>query len=342
MKKSEAEFVNEGFSPEELTAIENNTGEPPAPAPEPQSVPVVVEPAPGTEGVTAAPVVEGDAGKPQMVDVRAVQEARAAARASQEELARFKSEQVATQVRLDERLKLLNDALTNQNKPEEPKIPTEDEDPFGHLQHELKATKAEIAAMKEDRAKEAEYNKSMGERQAIIQKADVVIEQAKAKHPDFDEAMNFAVQGVKTEIARRLTAQGVVGEQFAQVGNQMFEATILRYASEMDGMNADDAAEHIRRHARFWGWTPQQVQQAAQPGVQIPQVQQPAPAIVQPTIQQRAEQQDRHMSLSGVQGGTAPIQLDAKGLAAMSDEDYRALLSTVSGKKQVREIMGGV
>jgi hypothetical protein len=88
------------------------------------------------------------------------------------------------------------------------------------------------------------------------------------------------------------------------------------------------------RNARFYGYGYQPQQNGA---AQTAQQQAPAPK----TIQERAEQQERHMSLSGIQGGSAPVKLDAKALVAMTDAQFNELMKTAAGRKQAEQIMAG-
>jgi hypothetical protein len=337
-RKTEQEFMEEGFSGEELAAL-NGTGD------DGGSTTVEVPVGAGTtETVTGdlatdALVVTEPAKvepEPKMVDVRALHEARAEIRKRDEALAKAS----ADQARLDERIKLINEAMAAQNKPPAPAIPTEEDDPFGYTMHELKATKAELQAMREERAQEAKQAAEARQHQAVIDRADMALAQAREKHADMDDAFQFATKAVQNEIARRLQQAGVHGDQFVQQANQMYQATLATYARDCPA-DPDEAAEHSRRHARYWGWTGAQQAQAAQQA-QIAQPVAQQPVAVQPTIQQRAEQQDRHMSLSGIQGGAAPAKLDAKSLGAMSDAQYNALLASVQGRKQIEEIMGAV
>lgn len=328
MRKTEQEFVEEGFSSEELATMNGPSPDVPESAP----VEVIAEggqsPAPAAE-ISPEAIVEPGVKAPQMVDVRALQEARASKRAAEEELAKFKAEYI----RIDERLNMLNQAMAAPK--DEPKPPTMDDDPLEYIKHEFTQTRAQIEEMKAAQAQQAEFERQNAQRQSIINQADAVLNVSRAKHADVDDAFNFANEAVKAEISRRLQSQGMAGQQFYEAANKMYSDTMLRYAAECP-QDPDDAAEHIRRHARFWGWAPQLVQQEQQ--VQAAVHEQPQ----QPTIKQRAEQQDRHMSLSSVQGGQAPVQLDAKSLASMSDDQFKELMRTASGRKQLSEVMGGV
>lgn len=312
-RKSEAEFVNEGLSADELSAIETSDDN--------SSLTIDHDDAgggaPDIGAAAEAPAQNAAAEEPKMVDVRAVQEARAEARRYQEELARSRE----AQARLDERMNMLNEALQRQQTPE-PKIPTKDEDPLGYYDHTLNSVASELKAMKEAEAERLEQARQaqaeQQQRDALWSRAGSVYEAAKAKHADVAEAMHAAMQGAQAEIGRRLQA-GMLRPEHAQAALQSHVQEWVRQAPT----DPEDFANYCRAHARFWGWN----------GPQAPQQQQPSVADL-------AARQERHMSLSGAAGGEPPKPLDAKSLAEMSEKDFNALMKTVNGRKQVSAIMG--
>lgn len=340
-RKSERDFVGGDMSDEEFAALNGDAAvseevyqeETVTEAPQ-EGAPAVAAP----EGQTTAETAPQAESEPKMVDVRALQEARAELRRRDEEIARTRAEQV----RLDERIKMLNEAITKQNAPkvEEPKIPDPEAEPWEHMQWQLKAAQDRLKEFEERDNQSRQQTQTEREHQAVLDRADWVLAQSRQQEPDVDDAFAFATEAVKGEIHNRLTKAGISGPEYFERFKQMFNNTLTQYAREMP-QEPQAAAEHIRRHARFWGWAgPQAQQQAAQPAQNV--VQPPAQAQVQqPTIQQRAEQQQRHMSLSGVTGAEPPKVLDAKALANMSDKEYRELLKTASGKKQLEEAFGG-
>lgn len=319
-RKTEEEFINEGFSEEELASM-NDTAEP-------TQEPVQAEAAP--EASTDAPTAEAPPAadpEPKMVDVRAVQEARAEARAAREEIARIKAEQA----QFEARVAAINEAIAKQNEPPPPKVPTMDEEPIEYIEHRFQTMEQKIAAYEKAEAERTQQMQYERQQQAMIDQADVVLGQAVERHPDVQDAFQFAFKSIKDEITRTLANSGITGPEMAIKAEQMLRAEQLRY-SQLCPRDPDQAAEFVRRNARYWGWG-YQPQQAP-----IQQTQQ----VQQPTIQQRAEQQERHASLSGVQGASAPVKLDAKALASMSDAQYQALLKTLNGRKQLEEVFGGV
>jgi hypothetical protein len=312
-RKSEADFVNEGLSVDELAALNGADDQGGAPVADDQSSGGTVVADDGQQPQQPQPAADDT----RTVDIRALQEARANERALREELARNRE----TQARLDERLTMLNEAFQRQQNPE-PKAPTKDEDPLAYYDHELTSVSAELKAMKEAQAarEEAERNAAaeQAEREAIWSRASTVYEAAKAKHTDVDDAMHAAIQGAQAEIGRRIQA-GMMRPEHAQAALQSHVQEWVRQAPA----NPDDFANYCRAHARFWGWN----------GTQ-------APAQQQASVSDLAARQERHMSLSGTSGGEPPKALDAKSLAEMSDKDFQALMQTVNGRKQISAIMG--
>lgn len=339
-RKSEREFVGEGLSDDDFAAL-NGDG--------PQDAPVIddgasteaiqpqtdVAPIASQPPVADAPQIETE---PKMVDVRALQEARAELRKRDEEL-RKRDEEFA---RADERVKLLQQAWEQQSKPAAPKVPDLLEEPLEHIDYRLKAADERFKTV-EDRleayekadAARIEQAKVERQQQALIGEADAVLAAAGTKHADVNDAFEFAVKGLRQEVARVVASQGLTGHQAGERFDQYMRNEQLRLAQQCP-RDPDQAAEFVRRNARWWGWTGPQAQTQQQPTVG-----QPAAQVQQPTIQQRAEQQNRHMSLSGVTGAEPPKTLDAKAIAALPDKDFNELLKTAAGRKLLEKEFGG-
>lgn len=347
-RKTEAEFVNEGLTDDEIETL--GTG---------QSV-STGSGAESDQGQAAGQTAEGDqAQQPEQktVDIRALQEARAEARAAREELARMRSDQIeqskkdaAERARIDERIALINQQFAAQNQPQV-KPPSEDEDPIGFFKHEISTSKAEIEALKKqlgerdeaEKKRSADYEagtRQISQNQAIIATAEHVINTAIAANPPLQEALNHALGGIRGAVEKYLETNNVPIEQRPMMAQRMLDNEALRLASQCPRDPAQ-AADFVMSYARFYGYgyQPQQNGQSQSQG-QI-QGQQGQLAQQQPNLQQRAEQQQRHMSLSGTQGGQAPAQLNAKALAEMSDEQFTALMKTADGRKKVDSILAG-
>lgn len=310
MKQSEEDFVNEGLSSEELEAISAAGAEPVVEEPEiTEEVPAPADPAPEAPG-------------PEKVDIRALQEARASERQLRAELARHNEERA----RLDERVKMLSAAMQSRAADPEPKAPTFEEDPFGNVEHRLQGTnkqietlQAELKAFRDAEAQRAQQVQLQQERQAVVNRAQMVANKAAEKHPDVNDAVQHVVNASVAELRRRLEAGLIPPEHYEEAVHNHFTALCSQAPDD-----PDQFADYIRRHARYWDW------QGAK-----------TPAAGQQSVQELAARQERHQSLSGTSGGEAPQPLDAKALATMSDKDFKALMNSVQGRKQVEQIMGG-
>lgn len=333
MKKSEAEFVNDGMTPEEIASLGGDTGG--------EQGQVVADS--GEQVQEQTPVQTQPPEEPKLVDIRALQEARAAERAAREEFAKFRTEKAAEQARLEERIALINEAMAAQNKPEPVVPPSKDDDPLGFFDHKLDSVEGKyqtleqkLAAMEKAESDRIAAANASAKRAALISEADSVISAAISQTPDLQDALSFAFEGLRADIAGHMDRSNVPLAQRQQYGEQLWQNAMTELAAKCPRDPAL-AADFVMRNARFYGYGYQPQQQAAQQASTQQAIQ-----VQQPTIQQRAEQQERHMSLSGVQGGAAPQKLDAKALAAMTDEQFKELMRTAAGRKQAEEIMGGV
>ena len=308
MKQSEEDFVNDGLTGEELEAISAASAEP------------VAEDDPPTDGgQPPQPDKQPENNGPEKVDIRALQEARASERQLRAELAKQGEERA----RLDERVKMLAAAMQAQTTAE-PKTPTMEEDPFGNIDHrfqgttkELEALRAEIKAFKDAENQRAQQAQLQHERQQIMNRAQMISNEAAKKHPDVNDAVQHVVNSSVAELQRRVQVGMLPPEQYEEALQNHFTALCAQAPED-----PDQFAEYIRSHARYWNW-------------------QGAKTQAQPSVQDLAARQERHQSLSGTSGGEAPQALDAKALATMSDKEFKALMSSVQGRKQVDQIMGG-
>lgn len=291
-----------------------------------------------------APVADGQAtaaDAPQvepeqkMVDIRALQEARAEIRKRDEELAKTRAEQI----RIEERLNILNQAIAAQNKPQEqaPVVPSKDEDPLGYYEHQIQELNQRLS--KVDQTEQQRQQQAQAEQQhtMLLKQASSYIDQAASENPQVSEALDYAFEGLRNEIQSDITRRGVPVTHQAMEYERLWKSSVATMAQRLLS-NPQGAAEFIFRNARYYGWGYQPPQQQAQ--VQQPVVQQ-APVVAQPTVQQRQEQQQRHQSLSGVTGAEPPKTLTAKELSSMSQKEYNELLKTVAGKKILEEQFGG-
>lgn len=300
MKQSEEDFVNAGLSGEELEALNAPSSEPAA------------EEQPSTQEVPQTPAPQAQDHGAEKVDVRALQEARANERQLRAELAKRTEEQA----RLDERVNMLAAALQSRSATPEPAPPTLEEDPFGHIDHrfqgtakELETLKTEIRQFKEAEARRVQEIAIQNERAAVLSRAQTAANRAAEKHPDVNDAVNHVVNASVAELQRRVQSGIIPPERYEEAVQNHFTALCAQAPED-----PDQFADYIRSHARFWNW---QGKQGGQP---------------QPSVQDLAARQERHMSLSGVSGGEAPQAIDAKALANMSDKEFTALMRKVSDK----------
>lgn len=308
MTPTEEEFVNEGFNAEELEALKTAPQEPEQVAEEQASEPLAAEP-------------EQIPQEQKMVDVRALQEARAEIRKRDEELARQRTEQA----RLDERLKIINEALAKQNEPPAPKPPVFEDDPIVFYNHEISELKKQLDEFKQGSAQQQAQAAEEAKRMEIIHQADAVINTAIAKDPSLQAAVDHAFAGMRQDIQAEMDRRGIPVYQQNQVAQQWMSAQISELATKCP-KDPDLAADFVMRHARFYGYG------YGQPAAQQQQSQQATP-------EQLEQRQERHLSLSSIQGGEPPKQIDINALAKMSDSDFRALASKL-GDKGLDKLMG--
>ncbi|MBB5040810.1 hypothetical protein [Shinella fusca] len=297
MKPNEADFVNEALSSEEIEALD---------APEATQEP---EPQPDSVSDTTKPdTQQPEADQPKMVDVRALQESRAAERELREQMAREREERI----RLEERTNQMLQRIEESRQPAK-QVPDKETDPLAFYEYEiqqLREQNEQFQAAERQRQEAAQQQQAV---QQTLDEAGFILDQAMAKYPDVKDAFDHSVNATREGLKK----QGLYGAQLEQA----MQRHIYEYASRAP-RDADQMAEFVRANGRYWGWSA------------------PAPAPAQPSVQDLAQRQERHMSLGGVAGGEAPKPLDAKALAQMSDAEFNKLMSTVAGRKQIDEIMG--
>lgn len=317
--KTEADFVNEGFSPEELQTVETYKE-----APEPVSKDDDGDTPDAVEAQPQAQQQQPD--EPKMVDIRAVQEARSEARALREELAREK----ANQARIDERLKIMDEHFKAQQQPAKKEI-TFDEDPLEYIKHNIDTNKEEVSSLKKQLEARAEQDRQASEEQTrfrtTINEADAVLNVVIQNDPKIKEAIDYSFEVIRGDIAAELERQQIPVAQRQQVGEQWY----LKMVGDLAVKCPRDpalAAEFVNRTARYYGFGYQQPSQQAQ-------IQQQ-----QATPQELAERQSRHMSLSNASGGEAPKAIDAKAIGSMSDKEFSRFMSSMKNRSEFDKILG--
>lgn len=316
MKQSEDEYVNEGLTPEEITAMSGER-EVVDDGPEIEEAPVAIEQPVAVEqpGVPAE--------KSQMVDIRALQEARAEARSAKEESARVKAEQAL----LSERLAIINDRLKAKDEPPPPPIPTKDDDYLGFVDHKLETVEQRLQRYEEVEKQREANVAAEREFDMVVNRAGNYLAAATAQKPELREAFDFAVQGMRDEIAAQFGDRLDTDPQARVQAEQIWRMTWKNLAQRMPADPAQ-ATEYVMRNARYYGY-----------GYQ-PQQATPAPVTQQrATPQELAERQERHMSLSSIAGGEAPQALSLESIAKMSPAEFNKLVEKI-GDEGVDKLMG--
>lgn len=263
-----------------------------------------------TEGAKPAepePVAKPE-DQPKMVDVRALQEARAEAREARERAAVMEQR--------------WNDFLAVQNKPKEaekPAIPNGDDDPI----HTVKWTQQQVIEMREaaerrDR-EDKEAREAFANERALVADAGAEFAEAAKVDPALQQAYDALVRSFQAEATLYRVPPHEIQQHLART-----ELQHIAFARQ----NRIPLADYIKGAAQARGW------QAAAAVA--------APAPAQKTdLAAVAAAQQRHQSLSDAPGGDAPAPLDAKALAKMSDKEFKAWMSRKGNDAKFDEIMGG-
>jgi len=245
--------------------------------------------------------------EPKMVDVRALQEARAEAREARERAAVMEQR--------------WNDFLASQNRPKEekPAVPNTDDDPITAV----KWTQDQIIAMREEaerRAREEQEARHAAETEReLVAEAGAEFEAAAKADPTLRQAYDALVKSFQTEAVLYRIPPHQVQQHLART-----ELQHLAYARQ----NRIPLADYIKGMAHARGW------QAA-PAV----AEQQAPAQKTDLAAVAAAQQ-RHQSLSDAPGGEAVAPVDAKALAKMTDKQFKAWIAQKGNEQKFDEIMG--
>lgn len=273
---------------------------------------------PGDEKVTAKPDAKAaepaqpDQAKPteepKTVDIRALQEARAEARAAKQQAAV-----------LEQRWNDFLAGSQQQAKPaavEPPAVPKFDTDPIAAGAW----TQAQIVAMMDKQKAEAEQTATQQreeqEFQAVAQTVIQDYEATKQADPTIDAAYN----ALRESQGKELLAMGYTIPQ-AQAELNRIERDHIKFVASR-GLPIGD---YIKALAGARGWQP------SAPAAQI---------TPKTDLRAVADTQQRHQSLSDAPGGEAVPPLDAKALARMSDKDFKAWMSKKGNEDRFDDIMG--
>lgn len=258
----------------------------------------------------AEPDATKPAEDPKMVDVRAVQEARAEAREAKQRAAILEqrwNDYLAAQ------------AQPKQVEPEKPAIPGPD-DPMARLNWTAEQLVAMQEAQQKTAAEQAEAQRQAAIYQEAYSKVDAEYTAAMQTDPTLPEAYN----ALRKSQGEELLALGYTIPQ-AKAELDRIEQQHVMYVTQ----RGISIADHIKQLATVRGWRPAQAAIANQ-----------APTAPKTDLAAVAAAQQRHQSLSDAPGGEGIAPLDAKALAKMSDKEFKAWMSKKGNEAKFDQIMG--
>lgn len=248
--------------------------------------------------------------QPRMVDIRALQEARAEAREARERANLLEQ-------RWNEFISLQRPA----KEPEKP-VPSEEEDPYATI----KWLREQVSDIRSSRQQESEEQAKAREAQeaerALVAEAAAEFSQAVQSDASVKQAYEALISSLQREAAVYQMPPHVLQQHLART-----EMQHIAFARQ----NRIPLASYIKGLATARGWQPQ-TEQAAPAAPAAPAAKTDVAAI--------AAAQQRHQSLSDAPGGEAVPPLDAKALAKMSDKEFKAWMSKRGNEQKFDEIMG--
>jgi hypothetical protein len=379
-----ADAPDDGFTPEERAQFQEMQTTTSGPAPvdpvpaTPEPAPVAAAPAvapaaadddddePAPAPIPGAPPVPADQQHPRRVSwskySRETDELRKKVEAAEGTIA----QQRVNQAKLDERLAIINEALTA--PPQQAAQPADDdpepdpnEDIFGHnawLKRQLVRTNQrmeEFTTAQEQRQQASDENTNLNN--SYLQDANTFA----AKEPNFVPAYQFLMESRVNELAhyffgKDLTEQGahLTPQEVKRITDEITAEERALVQNAVKGGRSP--AQEVFKMARMRGFRPPApaaqapaaapatngaAAPAARPTASAapPAAAAPAAPSVTAELARIRNGQDAALSLS--QGGGAPaVTLDAARLANMPDDEFNALLDSMS-ESQRRAIMGG-
>lgn len=270
------------------------------------------EPAKAAEPSADKPVdAAAEPAKPQeeqkTVDLRALQEARAEARAAKQQAAI-----------LEQRW---NDFLAGSQRQQAPKqeapaVPKWSEDP-------LKAgewTQEQLIALQRERDEQRQQSEAQQREFAEYQQLSAPIVQEYEATAKTDPTVVDAYNALRKSQGEELLAMGYSIPE-AQQELARLEREHIKFVAHR-GLNI---ADYLKALAGARGWAPAAATQ-------------PVPAKAD--MKAIADAQQRHQSLSDAPGGEVVPPLDAKALARMSEKEFKAWMSKKGNEAKFDEIMG--
>jgi len=270
-----------------------------------------------TEDDDYVEVVEGKEGK-KFVPHGAMHRERELRKAREAELAKERE----SKVRVEERLKLIAEALQAQNQqqqaPEDPE-PNEEEDPIGYI----KWQKREMARIANRVDNFERTTQASTQERAIHQAYAADAQRYASQNAEFAEAYRFLIAGRDAE----LQAYGIHDPAERNERINAEERELVR-AALSEGASP---AERVFKLAQARGYA--KAQRAAQAAAQQPQSQ------TQSKIDEINRGQQAAKSLSNVGGGNSG-EMTFEALDKMDNSEFDAFLSKLT-PSQLREYLGG-
>lgn len=246
---------------------------------------------------------------PKMVDVRAVQEARAEARETKRQMALL--EQRVNDI-------LMARQAPPQPEPEAPAIPD-----LNDPQAVLEWARTELLAQKERETQQEQQREQQTAEEQVYQQAFAQVDADFRATAQADPTLNEALNALRESQGNELLAMGYsIPEAKAILAKNEREHVVF---VAQRGLNI---ADHVKSLAMARGWRPGAAQQQ----------QQAAPAKTD--LAAVAAAQQRHQSLSDAPGGETIAPLDAKALAKMTDKEFKAWMSKKGNEAKFDEMMG--
>lgn len=327
-----AGLIAENPTPEKIEAPVEHKIEPEKPtaaaAEKPAEAPATTEPPePGEEEI---PTTDGKS-KRRMVDSRALKAERDRAKSLEAEL---KTER-DTRARVDERLKMLSEAVTAAEpiaEAEKPVIPDPEQDIFGYAKYlagELEALKSSHTTAQAETAEQRQTA-------AVVSTYQRDAAAYEGKQPDFKDGYNFLITTRKSQ----LELQGYSPE----------EVNKWLYKEEMDLVsrslqNKKSPSEQIYALAKSMGYTPKAAAPIV-PATAAAPAAKPAPAAPLAAVPSVTEEIDRikagkaaSMSLSNG-GGSAGEEMSLEWLANAPLKEFQAFMDKPGNREKVERAMG--
>jgi hypothetical protein len=328
-----AGLIAENPTPEKVETPVEHKIEPDKPAPvaadKPADAPAAAEPPePGEEEI---PTTDGKS-KRRMVDSRALKAEREKARAFEAEL---KAER-ETRARVDERLKMLSEAVTAAEpveKVEAPVIPDPEQDIFGYAKY----LAAELEALKTSHTTAQAETAEQRQTAAVITSYQRDAANFESKQPDFKEAYNFLIGLRKTQLeAQRYSPEEV--NKWLHVE----EMNLVQRAFE----GKTSPSQDIYNLAKSMGYAPKVAAQATPAAQAAPTAAaKPAPAapLTAPSVTDEIDRikagKAASISLSNG-GGSAGEELSLEWLARAPDKEFAAFMDKPGNREKVERAMG--